>query len=197
MNPGQLSEYDLLLSVKAGQERAFKELYRRFAPKLLAFAKKILSDTFAAEEVVQDTFLSVWNYRDRIDPSAAFQSLLFTIAKNNVLNVLRRRQRQLKNSHQYGLSMEISRNSTEENIYLEELHRVTHAVIEQLPPQRKAIFKMSRYEGKSYDEIARSMGISRDTVRLQIIKSLHTIREHVMQYGDFTILFILTETILS
>lgn len=190
MNPGQLSDYDLLLSLKLGREDAFKEVYRRFSPRVQAFAARILLDSFAAEEVVQDTFVNIWDYRQKIDPEVPFQSLLFTIAKNNVLNVLRRQRQQLRNHRQYSLSMEVSRNLTEEDILLKEYFKIADDVVEQLPPQRKAIFKMSRYEGKSYDEIALALGISKDTVRNQIVKSLKTIREYMVYHSGVTFLLV-------
>lgn len=178
------SENELVSMLKEGNESALEELFRRFEQKVFAYAFRFTRSKELAEETLQDIFIKVWEYREKLDVSLSFNALIYKIAKNTILNYLRRESRQLMFRKEYGLSMESMRNFTEEKIFFEEYQQMTDRAIDHLSAQRQVIFKMSRNEGKSYEEIAATLGISKNTVRLQIIQSLKCIREFMVLNAD-------------
>lgn len=178
------SENELVSMLKEGNESALEELFRRFEQKVFAYAFRFTRSKELAEETLQDIFIKVWEYREKLDVSLSFNALIYKIAKNTILNYLRRESRQLMFRKEYGMSMESMRNFTEEKIFFEEYQQMTDRAIDHLTAQRQAIFKMSRNEGKSYEEIAAALGISKNTVRLQIIQSLKCIREFMVLNAD-------------
>jgi RNA polymerase sigma-70 factor (ECF subfamily) len=181
------SEHELVTLLKSGSEPAFKELFVRFEQKLYHYTLKFTRSKEATEEILQDIFIKLWEYRENLDTTLSFNALMFRIAKNNILNYLRNESRQMSMRKEYSFSMEAMRNSTEEKIFFEEYIRMTDRAIDNLPAQRRSIFKMSRYEGKSYEEIAGVLGISKDTVRLQIIKSLKSLKKSMVTYVDMPV----------
>jgi RNA polymerase sigma-70 factor (family 1) len=183
----QYSEYELLVLLKEGSEPAFSELFKRFEQKIYLYALKFTHNKLTAEEMVQDVFVKLWEYRENIDLALPFSALLFKITKNNVLNHLRGESRQLAARKSGEAPMGAVRNIIEDKIIFDEYIQIADRAISLLPPQRRSIFKMSRYEGKTYDEIAAALGISKDTVRVQMVKSLKTIREFMLVHADVTV----------
>lgn len=170
--------------LKDGSESALEELFARFEQKVFAYTLKFTRSKELAEETLQDIFIKLWEYREKLDLSLSFNALIYKIAKNVILNYLRQESRQLLFKKEYSLTAESMRNFTEEKIFFEEYQQMTDRAIGHLPTQRQAIFKMSRNEGKSYEEIAATLGISKNTVRIQIIKSLKSIREFMLLNAD-------------
>jgi RNA polymerase sigma-70 factor (family 1) len=167
----------LVVLIRQGNERAFEKVYHAYHRIIYTYAMKFTRSVEASEEVTHDIFLKLWQFRENIDTSCSFKNLLFTISKNQLLNCQRHDKYIASLAYQHPFESVISRNAGEDRILAEELQRAFEKAINQLPPQCKLIFNMSRLENKSYDEIARELYISRNTVRLQIIKSLKLLRE--------------------
>jgi RNA polymerase sigma-70 factor (ECF subfamily) len=184
--PGRYSDSELVSQLKRGEEYALRELFFRYEEKLSLYIRKYISSKEQAEEIVQDIFIKLWEYRDNLEVDRPLHALLFTMAKHGIFNQLRAEMRNNTMKKAYTATVELNRNVTEEHLFYNEYLRLTGLAIEQLPPKRKSIFTMSRYEGKSYDEIAATLGISKDTVRLQMVKSLKFIREFMLHHADLT-----------
>ena len=97
-----MNEYDLIESFQAGDEFAFVGIYNRYKGPVYSFCYKMLLNRDSAQDVMQETFLRVYENRDRLLKTSAFKSWLFTIARNQCLNAIRRGGRQV------GLSQEAS-----------------------------------------------------------------------------------------
>ncbi|AYB31916.1 RNA polymerase sigma-70 factor [Chryseolinea soli] len=178
------SEYELVTLLKEGSEPALKELFLRFEQKILLYVFRLTRSHEVAEEILQDTFVKLWECRESLDMSLSFSAFVYKIAKNRILNYLRSNTAQVAMKKAYSLSMVTSRNATEEQIFFNEYVQIADRAIDCLPPQRKSIFKMSRNEGKSYEEIAVTLGISKNTVRVQIVQSLKDIRRFMSLHSD-------------
>ncbi|MBL0745603.1 RNA polymerase sigma-70 factor [Chryseolinea lacunae] len=178
------SEYELVTLLKEGSEPALKELFLRFEQKILLYVFRLTRSHEVAEEILQDTFIKLWEYRENLDVTLSFSAFVYKIAKNRILNYLRANTTRVALKKEYSLSMVTSGNATEEQIFFDEYVRIADRAIDCLPPQRKSIFKMSRNEGKSYEEIAVALGISKNTVRLQIVQSLKDIRRFMSMHSD-------------
>jgi len=119
-----------------------------------------LKDLDAAEEIVQDLFVKFWENRETIKISSSVRSYLFTSVRNSCLNFIKH----LKIEENYKKYNESERESgsvtVDEEFEASELEKQIRKAIDQLPPERKKVFIMSRFEGLKYREIAEKSGLS-------------------------------------
>lgn len=160
--------------IAAGDQLAFERLFREHYKPLCAFARQYVKDGERAEDLVQDLFFRLWQDREKVSVTTSVKAYLFASVRNRCLNVL------ATGARMRPLDEEADDHGTEEGLSEEErMHRLArvHAAIEALPEERGRIFKLSRYEGLKYNEIAVRLGISPKTVENQMGKALKTLRE--------------------
>ncbi|GIV62457.1 MAG: RNA polymerase sigma24 factor [Rhodothermaceae bacterium] len=150
----------LIEAFQAGDEFAFVSLYNRYKGSVYAFCVKMLLDRALAQDVLQETFLRVYENRDRLLKSDSFRAWLFTIARNQCLNQLRRLQRQVTLDQATplpnpGEDAPMSRMEKSEQIEL-----VNH-FLARLKPDYREVLILREYQNLSYEEIA---AITRSTV---------------------------------
>ena len=163
--------------LKSNDEQAFRHIYDLYKGRLFLFALKFLKTEDLAEEVVHDVFLKIWEDRCRLNPELSFNSYIHTICKHRIFNLLKRtaRLRCLKADVQSGITE--ASNQTEDAIVFKEYGKLAEEVINGLPPRRRLVYRLCKEEGKSYQEAAEELGISRDAVKDHLVKAGKTIRE--------------------
>nr|WP_121269827.1 RNA polymerase sigma-70 factor [Pedobacter schmidteae] len=169
---------DLALRLKSGQEPAFRQVFDLHFRRLYNFSFRFLKNRSQAEEIVNDAFLSLWVNREKLNPDLPLLPYLYTIVRRLALNALRDIATSQKAMDNLWDQMEKLSNETEEAVLLNDLRQFTENVILQLPAQQQLVFRMSRYEGLNYDEIAERLNISRNTVKNHLIAALKTLRTH-------------------
>lgn len=170
-------EVKLLVALQSGSQTAFGQIYRLYSARIYLNILKMVKAEADAQELLQDVFFKVWAKRDLIDPEQSFRSYLFQIAKYTVYNFIRKNN--LEKQVQNYVRQHISEGYThieEELNYRESEVWLTQA-IEQLPPQRRQIFKLCKIEGKSYSEVSGLLGISTSTINDHIVKATKFIKE--------------------
>lgn len=172
----------LFEAISNGDEAAFAEYYTGFVDSLVRFLTKIVGNVEEAKEIAQDVFVKLWESRGKVDPDKQLDGFVYTTAKNMALNVIRKRQVHFKYHKERMSSAENADLSADEEIISRETEILIRHVINNMPPQRRKAFEMSRYEGLSYEEIAREMGLSVDTVKTHIRLALKDIREAVATF---------------
>jgi RNA polymerase sigma-70 factor (family 1) len=188
------NEKELFVQIAKGDEAAFAVLFNLYLPKLYPFIIKFTRSEQAAREVVQETFLRVWLNRDKLDEIENPGGWLFKVASNECYTYARKMV--LHKKFSYPLSSDPdTANTTEVLLDLKELNRLICEAVDQLPPQRKKIYQMSRNEGKTIPEIAAALSISPNTVKNALVTSLKYIREYLIKSGISlsTLLFLFLE----
>jgi len=168
-------EEGVLARLSKGDKDAFKWLYERYSAKLYINIRSILKDEDAAQEVLQEVFIRLWNYRERIDPHKSFQALLYKTGKNLVYNYLRNRWQGRAVLGQFVDEM-VAYQHVEERLFHKETSAMLDKAIEELPPQRKLVFKLCKLEGKSYGEVSEMLDISISTISDHIVKATRAIK---------------------
>ncbi|WP_126245310.1 RNA polymerase sigma-70 factor [Chitinophaga rhizosphaerae] len=159
-----------------GDEAVLRELLNVLGPKVLGYCKKKTGNNEDAEELVLDIFLKFWQYRNRLDADANPEALLFTIARNHILNFMRNNAvRKLAAASPQEPDLPET-DSILNNFTYNELHRQYRQALEKLGDKQRTVFKMSREEGLSHREIADRLGISVRTVEAHIHSSLKYLR---------------------
>lgn len=181
---------DVALSsrLRSGDERAFRSVYDQHYRKIYQFANSFLKNKVLTEEVLQETFMQLWLNREQLNPELALEPLLFTICRRLVLDSFRRSasiDRQRQNLLHRRTEED---NKTEEHIVFSDLMRFTERAIAVLPKQQQAVFRLSRFEDMTYEEISAQMNISRNTVKNHLVVALKTLKTVLHGQGVYTIL---------
>ncbi|MHC1704159.1 MAG: RNA polymerase sigma-70 factor [Tenuifilaceae bacterium] len=172
-------EQKIILQVIEGNQTAFENLYNIYADKLYYFALRFLKTKEDAENLTQDVFVKIWETRDRLDPDFSFNAYLFTIAKNTIFNLHRKRVNELAYREYLGNFFDFSHSKTESDLSLKDLQERIDQSVEKFPTQRKIVYELSRKEGLSHKEIAEQLKISEKTIETHIRLALKTLRKVV------------------
>ncbi|WP_374164003.1 RNA polymerase sigma factor [Arcticibacter sp. MXS-1] len=174
-----LSEKELVGLLQQGHEGSLRVLYDMHIKKLHYFVLRTAKVRELAEDVVQDVFVKIWENRSQLDPDQSFRSFLYTVARNHLLNLLKRLQ------HESGILDEIRRhasaseNTTELQVDYSESNVLLIEAISRLPQQCKEIFVRCKMQGLSYRQVASELNITEGTVNSQMVKALRSIRQYI------------------
>lgn len=178
-------EQILFEKTKMGDEKAFETIFRLYYPHLCLYASRVLKNTAAAEEIVQELFVLLWERREETEIETSVKNYLFKAVKNHCLNYIKHNQ--IKNEYSRKILAETNTFSPDDEIETQtELFQKIEESISELPEKRQEIFRLSRQEGLKYREIAEKMNISVKTVETQMGLAIKTLREKLR---DFLIIF--------
>ena len=169
-------------ALKKGDRSAFEYIYHCFGPKLHAFNKKLIHNKEDVEEVVQEVFLKLWERKHFLDPEQNFDGYLFRIARNIVYNKARHQVYETVYSKYLVGKEHLTENSTENQLYFNELSHVLEEAYTTMPPTRKQVFVMSRIEGLSNSDIAEILQTSNSNIENHLYKALYHIRKELTNY---------------
>ena len=177
-----LQDKELVALFRDGSQKAFEALYLRYIKKLTGFCIGLLRDEARAEDIAQDIFLQILEMRDSLNPEKSFYGFLQTIAQNRILNEFKRTDIHLRYVR-HALEHENDVTNQTENLILDnDYAKLVNEMIEALTPQQKKIFRLSRMQGLTYDEIAELMQISLPTVQFHASLALKKIKKQLMQH---------------
>lgn len=193
----QLYETDdrlLFEKIRSGDTEAFEYAFRKYAPRLEAFARKYTNDAAEAEDMVQNVFLKLWERREWLE-NISLPSFLFLLTKNSALNYLKHRQ------VADAVEQRIPDAALIEQLYTidfvpdpssllqqKELSASIDRIMDELPPKCKEAFVMSRLNGLRNREIASQMNITEKVVEKHIARALKRFREGLRQFAVWVFL---------
>ena len=178
----ELPVEQLTTTLKAGNLTAFEMLFRTYYQPLCNYAFTFVQDRDEAEEIVQSTFLNIWEKRENLSIHTGVKPYLYAMVRNACLNVLKHEK--IKQQHAT-MEMAIAERSIESvarTVIASELEAKIHDAMDHLPEQCRLIFKLSRFEDLKYAEIAEQLKISIKTVENQIGKALRIMRDQLRDY---------------
>lgn len=180
----QEPESILVERLRNKDKSAFGIIFKEYFGMLKSYAMRFLDETEDAEEIVQDVFVKFWEKCDTIAPDSSIKSYLFRSVHNTCLNHLKHEK--VKDSYKQYVIHYLEK--TEDHIDLDgpktgTLERIFEEV-DQLPPRCSEIFKLSRFEGLKYQEIADHLQISIKTVEVQMGKALRVLREKLKDLNE-------------
>jgi len=179
------SEDEVLLRMMQGDESAFTKIYRHYHASLYVYLLRFCKIPSLAEDLVHDVFLKVWEIRDRINPELSFTGYLYRIARNHVIKTIDKLATDKNLRDQiFNQLNDISDVQPEDTVRAKEYDRLFHEALVRMPPQRLNVFKLCRQEGKSYDEVAFLLGISRNAVKKHMVLGMRFIYDYVHRHGD-------------
>lgn len=182
MNSVNIQEWQQQIA-RYSSEQAFSELFRHFYDRLLRFCTQYVQSREAAEEIVSDVFVKIWNRRQALEEIKNLEVYLFIAIKNHSLNYLEQysslRITPLTDNGMAQLTNSIDPERTME--WKEVLFKLDQEV-DRLPDQCRKVFKLIKEEGFKYKEVAEILNISPRTVETQLFRAMRRLNETVGPY---------------
>ena len=171
-------------------ETAFEQVFKTHFKRLHAYAFTILRDEIEAEEIVQQVFFKLWERNENLSLTGSVSAYLYRAVHNESLNYLKHQK--VRSNHQlhvaYSMKNEVEHPA--KKVITGELEKKIHTALNELLEQCRTIFQMSRFDELKYREIADKLGISVKTVENQMGKALKLLREKLVDFLIFILLFI-------
>ncbi len=187
-------ELFLIDALNKGDESAYRFLFDRYYNRLVFFANKLLQDLDSSRNTVQDVFVMLFERKDEITIHTNLNGFLHQMVKNRALNILKHEKVKL-NHHNEILSISKT-DDTDDVVEFNELQETIINIVNNLAPQCKNIFQLSRIKGKSNQEIADELDISKRTVETQISNALKELRKELKKLELLPfILFFITKSL--
>jgi RNA polymerase sigma-70 factor, ECF subfamily len=178
----ELRDNQLFETLKAGDITAFEMLFRTYYQPLCNYAYTFVQDHDEAEEIVQSTFMQVWEKKSTLEIRAGVKPYLYAMVRNACLNVIKHEK--VKQQHA-AVELAVGERSVESvtrSVMASELEAKIYNAMEALPEQCRLVFKLSRFEELKYSEIAEQLSISIKTVENHMGKALKIMREQLKDY---------------
>lgn len=182
------NEQQLFERLRNSDEAAFRIIYRNYSSKLYYFVLEFIPFKDAAEDVVQDTFVTLWNRRKELKDDTNLASYLFTGAKNNALYRLRDKKYRQKlfsdtvDVREMNLNTDTLSTVDTSAFAFQEIEQIIHETLSTLPPQCRKVFELSRFREMKNKEIAEELNISVRTVEGHISKGIKTFKIALKDY---------------
>jgi RNA polymerase sigma-70 factor, ECF subfamily len=183
-----MTENELLYKLKMGDEAAFEFIFRKHFTGLCLFAEHFLTDTHAAEEIVEEYFCQLWEDCTSMNINTSLRGYLYKSVYHRCLKYIRHQkveQKYLAEQYQFADNEILGTASGDYptvNLITKELEDKITSIIDSLPQQCKKVFCMNRFDNLTYAEIANQMGISQNTVKTQMSRALQKLRIELKDY---------------
>jgi RNA polymerase sigma-70 factor (ECF subfamily) len=179
-----LNENNHLFNV---EKKDFKDIFKMYFKPLFHLSLYYLGNEEESKEVVQDAFIKLWEARSSLHSNSNLGNFLFTLVKNECLNILKRRQVLLKHHEKIRLmELEYQYKSlervAEDFMVFNELKEKVDQAVKNLPGPCRLVFEMSRNEELKNREIAEKLGVTQKTVEAHLTKAIKLLRKNLKDY---------------
>lgn len=158
----------LIESCRKGDETAFRSLIRDYSDFAFRVAFRMMNDEEESRDIVQESFIAVWQKLGTFDPDREFEAWFYRIIVNRCHDALRRRNRvrvvSLGTNHQDALKL-LSDSDPSRKMDNREIGRLIRSLTSRLSPKQKIVFVLSELEGLSHEDIADVTGMGRDSIK--------------------------------
>ncbi|MFT4202883.1 MAG: sigma-70 family RNA polymerase sigma factor [Chitinophagaceae bacterium] len=189
-NLNSFSDAQLLaLIAKDGSEKAFVVLFDRYKDKIYHYILKHVKSSEIAEEILSDIFMKLWEGRQLVDNITELAAFLHKVAFYKAMDFLRTTARQKRLQQAYCDYFLLSENvpDPESWVLSEEEKALLRKAILQLPPRQKEIYLLSREEGLTHEQIAKTLNLSKSTVNNHLVAALRNIAKDLATYNKHSL----------
>ncbi|MCD8177602.1 MAG: RNA polymerase sigma-70 factor [Tannerellaceae bacterium] len=166
---------DVISRLREGNHAAFEKIFNLFYPKVNLFIKTLTKNDDMAEELTQQVFVNLWINREKADPGKNFSGYIYTIAKNATLRAIQQQMRFEANEFDY--NEEADNRLTDDELIVKETELLVDLTVAAMPPKRRQVYRMSRHENKTNEEIANELNISRKVVEKHLRLAINELKE--------------------
>ncbi len=174
-----LSDFELQQLLACGDKAAYNELYARHSVPVSRLMQKYLHSAALSEDATQDVFIKIWNKREQLKDIQSFKAYLFTMSRNQALDNLKNAFRMETAISQISASITEHRNTVEDDRLTKEYLLFIENTLAALPQRSREIFALCREQGKTYDEAANELGISRNAIKNHMVLTMKVLSSKV------------------
>ncbi|HWV75604.1 MAG TPA: RNA polymerase sigma-70 factor [Pseudosphingobacterium sp.] len=173
---GKATDSELVFQLRKKDHTAFTEIYKRYWRTLFIHAFKILKDEGEATDVVQDIFTALWTRADQWQLESTLNAYLYTAVRNRCLKAIAKGSRRETFVEELTSSFNEDTNTTDASLNVREFERLLEDGIKQLPPRMQQVYRKSREEGLTHKQIAEEIGITENSVKTTMHRTLNSLR---------------------
>lgn len=181
----EIGERELLARVARNDQQAFGKIVLHYSPIIYRQFVSVIRDTHLAQELTQDTLMVLWRRREKLADMDNFGGYVYVIVRNKVQKALKEALLSDREIPQDEIQAVLDTPAT--SMEAKELKRLLNQGIAQLPARRQEVFRLSRQNNMTFDQIADELGISRSTVKHQVIAAIVFLKEYLRRKGDVVI----------
>jgi len=186
MQKPQVQDATLVAEVLAGNQTSFQLLVERYQTRLFALVRHYTRSAVEIEDIVQDTFLKAYSRLDSFQHQSSFYTWLYRIATNTVLDFMKRRGRSpVQTVEDPELALEAGGGPSvirpDARLETEEIARITHKVLDELPEIFRTVLVLREFEDQAYQDIADILGISIGTVESRLFRARARFKQKLAQ----------------
>jgi RNA polymerase sigma-70 factor, ECF subfamily len=190
--PGGLTDAEMMLRVKAGDDSAFDYLVQKYRRAMINFMYRMAHNSAAAEDLAQEVFLRVYRSRGSYEPSAKFTTWLYRIATNLAVNHARDTRHERPETmvsldepdEETGTSMDLADSSltVEEKLVRRERLMAIRKTVQKLPERQRIAVLMHKYQQMDYKQIAEVLNLSESATKSLLFRAYETLREQLKSF---------------
>lgn len=179
----------LLKRLSDDNKDALEEIFNYYYPRLYHFSKSFIKLEEGIDDILQEVFIRIWQNRKNIRKTETFQSYIFTITRNLLLNELRSRLSVEKTKEKIYKKSVAQEFLLSEHIEYQELKEKITMIVLELPERQREVFILSRVEGLSHKEIAQKLDIAEKTVEYHISQAISALKKKLKELGLLGVLY--------
>lgn len=176
------AEKILLQKIAEGDELAFRHVFDLYKNKVYSFVIKFVHSKADAEEIVQDTFFTIWQKKEMLPNIEHPRNYIYTVVRNKTYDYLNQAAKNQKILSQIWANMQTDSNPVEELTNFKDSELLIKTGLSNLSLQKQQIFRMSRIDGLSHEEIAHAVGLSKSRVKNIIVDVLKYLRHYLSKH---------------
>jgi len=167
-----IPDNELVTKLVAGEEYAFAAIYLKYKSPVFSIVKKFVHAEELAEDLTQEAFIKLWESRNKLSDVQSLRAYLFTVAKNHTINSLKKTLQSDVAKTAILAAFPPGRNITEEHLINKEYSDYLQQQLAVLPERTREVFRQCREQYRTYDEVAKSIGISRNAVKKHMVNAV-------------------------
>jgi RNA polymerase sigma factor (sigma-70 family) len=181
----ELSDSEYVIRLQNGEVQAFDALYNRHHRAVYANIFKLVKEATASQDILQEVFIALWEHRLSIDADQSVAGWLFVVSYNKSIAYLKRALRQAIVRSELG--NEVYPDENEVTLRERQVQRLEEAV-QQLSPQKRKVLELCKFQGRTYEEVAQELNISKHTVKEYVSLAIGNIKEYIKNHPENMIL---------
>ncbi len=178
------TDKQLFKEVSEGNEQAFQLVFKRYYQRMFSFAGTVVKSPHLAEEIVQEVFIRLWEQRELLAEISNPENYFFIVIRNRAYNYLRAAANEQSRREQLWEAMQQRAAEPDSSLEAEEADRFFEKIMAKLSPQQQKVFRMSRVEGYSHQQIADELKLSKLTVKKHVADSLKVFKGYLKYFGQ-------------
>jgi RNA polymerase sigma-70 factor (family 1) len=196
-NYSTYSDGELLVLLQGDDQSAFAELYQRYKLDVYRYGLTIVKIPQQAEDLLQDTFISLWDVRRRLEIKTGLRQYLLRICHNKAIDINKKVAANRQLVDQLFTYYQHETTSLEHSLPdLQRYDALVEEALNSLSPQRRKVYELCKKEKKTYEEVARELNLSVNTVKAHMTQAAALLREYISKHGKIPILILLLQKFL-